>query len=57
MGQGFIASALSKIVSQPSACAFFNIFIVAGSILFFSISDMECSFITPLSPLYYKGGD
>jgi hypothetical protein len=51
IGQGFMASARSKIVSHPSAWAFFNIFIVAGSILFFSKSDIYSSFNSPPSNL------
>jgi hypothetical protein len=47
MGQGFMVSARSKIVSHPSAWAFFNIFIVAGSILFFSKSDILSSLLSP----------
>jgi hypothetical protein len=47
MGQGFMVSARSKIVSHPSAFAFFNILIVAGSILFFSNSDILSSFVSP----------
>src|SRR3989304_7499092 len=44
MGHGFMASARSNIVSQPSADAFCSIFIVAGSMLFFSSSVISSSF-------------
>src|SRR4030042_1267624 len=56
IGQGFMESARSKMVSHPSAWAFLIILIVAGSILFFSKSAMLSSFriIPPSTSLCYE---